>query len=136
MASPYTLGQKMRSARRLAKKTQDQVADHLGITKGSVSQWETDVTVPELASFRAFCLFVGASADEILLEHGMDPLLRKLVGIWDKLTPDAKDALLGNATRLLVEEAPEEERDPFVGKPPIKRTRPGNGAKPTKRPRE
>jgi transcriptional regulator with XRE-family HTH domain len=114
-----TLGAKMRSARLLAKKTQDQVADQLGITKGAVSQWENDLTVPELEYFRGYCLFVGGSADEILLEHGMDPLLRQLVGIWDKLSPDAKDSLLGNANRLLVEEKPEPgPHNPFGGHPP------------------
>ena len=127
----------MRSARKLAKKTQDQVAEHLDITKGAVSQWENDQTVPELEYFRGYCLFVGASADEILLQHGMDPMLRQLVGIWDKLTPDAKDTLLGNANRLMVEEDPEAgPPDSFVRKPPIKRVRPGNGAKQAKRPRE
>jgi transcriptional regulator with XRE-family HTH domain len=133
----YSLGAKMRSARQLAGKTQDQVADHLDITKGAVSQWENDQTVPELEYFRGYCLFVGASADEILLEHGMDPLLRQLVGIWDQLSPDARDSLIGNANRLLVEEKPEPgAHNPYGGHTPPKRTRPGNGGKPAKRHRE
>lgn len=124
----------MRKARTASRKTQDQVAEALGMTKGAVSQWETGESVPTLENFRAFCLSVGASADEILLEHGMDPLLRQLVGIWDKLTPDARDALLGNANRLLVEENPETgAHNPWGGQTPPKRHRPGNGAKQAKR---
>ena len=119
-----SLGQKMRRARKAAGKTQDQVADHLGITKGAVSQWENDATIPELEYFRGYCLFVGGSADEILLQHGMDPLLRQLVGIWDKLSPDARDSLLGNANRLLVEERPEiGTHNPYGGLTPPKRTK-------------
>jgi transcriptional regulator with XRE-family HTH domain len=128
-----TLGAKMRSARLLAKKTQDQVADHLDITKGAVSQWENDLTVPELEYFRGYCLFVGGSADEILLEHGMDPLLRQLVGIWDKLSPDARDSLLGNANRLLVEEKPESGPHNPYGEQPPKRNSAKNQPKVAKR---
>lgn len=129
-----TLGQKMRRARAASGKTQDQVAEQIGTTKGAVSQWENNGTVPELENFRAYCLSVGASADEILLEHGMDPLLRQLVGIWDKLSQDARDALLGNANRLLVEENPQAGvHNPWGGKTPPKRPRPGNGAKAAKR---
>lgn len=102
-----TLGQKMRAARESARKTQDDVAEQLGITKGAVSQWENDATKPTLKNLRAYCLVVGASADDLLLEHGMDALLRQLVGIWDQLSPDARDTLLGNANRLLTEEKPE-----------------------------
>ena len=127
----------MRKARRAAGKTQEQVADHLEITKGAVSQWENGTTVPELEYFRGYCLFVGGSADEILLEHGMDPLLRQLVGIWDKLSPDARDSLLGNANRLLVEENPESgPHNPFGGLTPQKRSKAGNGSKHAKRPRD
>jgi transcriptional regulator with XRE-family HTH domain len=43
-----SLGEKMRAARKAARKTQDQVADELDVTKGAVSQWENDTTVPEL----------------------------------------------------------------------------------------
>ena len=132
-----SLGMKMKAARKSAGKTQDQVADHLEITKGAVSQWENDTTVPELKYFREYCLFVGASADEILLQHGMDPLLRQLVGIWNKLSPDARDSVIGNANRLLVEENPDAGvLDPWGGQTPPKRTRPGNGAKAAKRSRE
>ena len=117
--------------------TQDQVADELKITKGSISQWENDGTIPELPHFREYCLFVGASADEILLEHGMDPLLRRLVGIWNKLSPDARESVIGKANRLLVEENPDAAApDTWGGQTPPKRTRPGNGAKGAKRSRE
>jgi transcriptional regulator with XRE-family HTH domain len=126
------LGTKMRAARLAAKKTQEQIAEHLDVTKGAVSQWETEETVPELEYFRDFCLFTKASADEILLERNMDPLLRQLVNIWDRLSPDGRDSLLGNANRLLTEEHPEiGEHNPFGRLPPKSptATKPANQGK-------
>lgn len=131
------LGDKLKAARKAAKKTQDQVADHLDITKGAVSQWENDETVPELEYFRDFCLYTGASADEILLERRMDPLLRQLVQIWDRLSSDGRDTLLGNANRILSEEHPEAgDHNPFGPSLPPKLARPGNGHKTVKKTRD
>lgn len=123
------LGSKMRVARKLAGKTQQQVADDLGVTKGAVSQWENGQTIPEMEYFKAFCVFTGASADDILLEQRMDPLLRQLVSIWERLTQDGRDSLLGNANRILTEEHPEPgDHNPFGSIPPSSKA-PRSGAK-------
>lgn len=130
-----SLGRKMRAARKAAEKTQDQIADELGVTKGAVSQWETDQTVPELEYFVQFCRYTRASADDILLERSMNPLLRQLVMIWDRLSDDGKDKLLGNANRILSEEQPGPAvHDPFGTLPPGSRA-PAHMAdqKPTKK---
>lgn len=130
-----TLGDRMRAARLAARKTQEEVAAKLNVTKGAVSQWENDGTVPELEYFMAFCSFTGASADEILLGRDMDPLLRQLVHIWESLSTEGKDTLLGNANRILTDEKPEpgphnpfgrsrERRKPSVS---------GNGSKTAKK---
>lgn len=108
----------MKAAREKAKKTQQQVADELDVTKGAVSQWENDQTVPELEYFVAFCVYTNASADDILLHREMDPLLRQLIEIWRRLTPDGRDELLGKANRILTEEHPEPgPHNPFPSKP-------------------
>lgn len=108
----------MRAARERAKKTQQQVADQLDVTKGAVSQWENDQTVPELESFVEFCVYTDASADEILLHRDMDPLLSQLIQIWKKLSADGRDSVLGNANRVLAREQPEAgPHNPFPGAP-------------------
>lgn len=113
-----TLGRQMRAARERAQKTQQQVADHLDVTKGAVSQWENDQTVPELEYFVEFCVYTDTSADEILLHREMDPLLRQLVQIWKRLSQDGRDTLLGNANRLLSKERPEPgPHNPFPSSP-------------------
>lgn len=129
-----TLGDRMRAARRAAHKTQEQVADRLNVTKGAVSQWENDGTVPELEYFMAFCALTGASADEILLGRDMDPLLRQLVHIWERLSPDGKDTLLGNANRILTEEKPEPgPHNPFGRVQDRRKHRDGNHSKTVKK---
>lgn len=88
------------------------------MTKGAVSQWENDQTVPELEYFVAFCVYTDASADEILLHREMDPLLSQLVQIWKQLSQDGRDSLLGNANRILARERPEAgPHNPFPRSP-------------------
>lgn len=109
----------MKTARERAGKTQQQVADAIEVTKGAISQWENDQTVPELESFVAFCVYTEASSDEILLHREMDPLLSQLIGIWKRLTPDGRDELIGKANRILTKENPEAgPHNPFP-KPPL-----------------
>lgn len=95
-----SLGSRIKAARNTAKKTQDQVAEALGVTKGAVSQWENGGTIPELEYFMEFCRYTKASADEVLLDRKQDPLLHQLVTLYSELTPDSRDTLLGNANRL------------------------------------
>lgn len=125
--SDMALHEKIRAARREAQKTQEQVAEQIGLTKGAVSQWETGETVPDLESFRLFCVYTGASADDLLLDRAMsDPLLARLIGIWNQLTPDGKDRLLGAANRILAEEQASPPESP--------KNQPKNGTRPIKRP--
>ena len=113
-----TLGARMQAVRKRAKKTQQQVADRLGVTKGAVSQWENNQTVPELEYFVDFCVYTDASADEILLHRDMDPLLGQLIDIWKRLSADGRDELIGKANRILTEEHPEPgPHNPFPSKP-------------------
>lgn len=108
-----SLADNMKAARKKSGKTQEQVAQEIGratnnptFTKGSVSQWETGGSVPELKSFRAWCVATGASADEVLLDKNPDPLLRQLIQIYVRLSPDGRDVVLGKANRVLSEEHP------------------------------
>lgn len=102
-----TLGKRIRAARKAAGKTLDQVAEQIGrgLTKGAVSQWENDRTVPELEYFIDFCRFVGASADFLLLGRG-DVMLGQLVAVYEELQPDGRDTLMLRAHRLRAETQP------------------------------
>jgi transcriptional regulator with XRE-family HTH domain len=107
-----SLGQRIKQARLDAKKTQEQLAEDLKVTKGAISQWENNQTVPELDTFRLLLEKTKASADVVLL--GGDEFLRQLVTIYKRLTSDNRDRLVGHANRLLTEQEPgPASHDPF-----------------------
>lgn len=80
-----SLGTKMHAARKAAKKTQEQIAEALDITKGAISQWENNGTTPTLGQFRAFCVITGASADELLLGKKLAGLEKRIAALPDAL---------------------------------------------------
>lgn len=112
-----TMGERIKAARKASGLTQSQVADACDVTKGAVSQWEKDGTVPELKSFLKFCQKTRAAADFILLGRG-DQLLGHLLDMYDRLSRDGRDNLLVRANRILTEEQPgPAAHDPFGVKP-------------------
>lgn len=88
-----SLGGKIREARHAAKMTQQQVADALDITKGAVSQWESNQSTPTLTQFRAFCSVTNASADEILLDKELRGIEKRFAALPDALREYATQAL-------------------------------------------
>ncbi|MDP6088397.1 MAG: helix-turn-helix domain-containing protein [Nitrospinota bacterium] len=54
-----TLGSRISEARDRAGKTQQEVADHFGITREAVSQWESDDTRPRSAKLSELTRFLG-----------------------------------------------------------------------------
>jgi transcriptional regulator with XRE-family HTH domain len=88
-----SLGTKIKAARAEAKLTQQQVADALDITKGSVSQWETNETTPTLNQFRAFCALTSASADALLLDRQLRGLEKRIGALPDALREYVMQAL-------------------------------------------
>jgi transcriptional regulator with XRE-family HTH domain len=91
-----SLASKMKAARTTAKKSQQQVADRIGVTKGAVSQWETEGannTTPELSQFTAWCEVTGASADEILLNRRLTGLEKKIGALQPPLREYIKQAI-------------------------------------------
>jgi transcriptional regulator with XRE-family HTH domain len=67
---PSTLGARLKEARKIKKKTQEQVAELFDIGKAAVSQWEKNGTVPETDRIAPLCDFLKVSADYIL--RGVD----------------------------------------------------------------
>lgn len=47
-------------------KTIKEIAEHLGVTHSTISQYCSGNTQPTLANLSRLCSFIGASADEIL----------------------------------------------------------------------
>ena len=48
--------------------TQDELANHLGVSKGAVSKWETGDSDPSTSNLFALAKLYGISAEELLKE--------------------------------------------------------------------
>ena len=49
--------------------TQDELATHLGVSKGAVSKWETGVTLPDISLLVPLCRVLGLTVQELLDEY-------------------------------------------------------------------
>lgn len=86
-------GDRIRKARKAANLSQQQLGDECGVTKGAVSQWETEKTEPNLTCIKKICSLSGFSADYIVLGD-LQPLeLVSLAKKIEALAPE-KRALL------------------------------------------
>ena len=46
--------------------TQEALADHIGVTKGSVSKWEKNISKPDIGTLPLLATFFDVSIDELL----------------------------------------------------------------------
>lgn len=63
-----TLGDKLAKLRRDANYTQEQLADALGVSRQSVSKWESDLAFPETDKLIKLCQMFNCSSDYLLLD--------------------------------------------------------------------
>jgi phage repressor protein C with HTH and peptisase S24 domain len=67
-----TLGEKIRALREVAGLTQQQIADDLGITAVSVSDWESGKTRPSGTRFARLARKLGVTVDQLLSPDPID----------------------------------------------------------------
>lgn len=63
-----TLGEKLAKARKEKNITQEQLADHLGVSRQSISKWESDVAYPETDKLIRMSELFDCSLDYLLKE--------------------------------------------------------------------
>ena len=68
------LSENLVSFRKAHKLTQSDVADHIGVTKASVSKWETGQTMPDVALLPLIASFYNVTLDELM---GYEPQLSR-----------------------------------------------------------
>jgi transcriptional regulator with XRE-family HTH domain len=86
--SAMTFGSRLKQAREAAKVTQEQIGEVTHVTKSAVSQWEADLTVPDVRQLAAICSRIGASADHLILGYRVEALSPEALDIaraWLKL---------------------------------------------------
>ena len=60
------IGEKIRLLRLQNKMTQEQLADHLGVSYQSVSRWENGVTYPDIEFLPAIAKYFSVTVDHLL----------------------------------------------------------------------
>ncbi len=100
-----TTGQKIYEARRKAGMTQEALATQLGVSRQSVSKWESDNAFPETEKLIELCKLFSLSADELLL--GI---------VKDSPQPTADEQSTPEGSETQEYPAPE-EREPSTEKP-------------------
>lgn len=83
-----SLGNHLFHARKKRGFTQEDVADKLGVSRQTVSKWETDETLPDIHQAKRMSVLYGVSLDE-LLEFDLD--VKELQEIIDKTSDAVSD---------------------------------------------
>lgn len=61
-----SLGQSIAAARRKQGLSQESVAEHLGVSRQTISKWETDDTLPDIFQSQKLARLYGLSLDELI----------------------------------------------------------------------
>ena len=77
------LGQKIKELRKAKNISQETLANFLGVSFQSVSKWETDTTLPDVALIPAIASFFGVSTDE-LFDFNLYDIEQKVMEICHK----------------------------------------------------
>lgn len=90
------IGKKISQLRKDKKITQQQIADFIGVTKASVSKWETGMTYPDITFLPLLAAFFDCSIDELM---GYSELSKKEIEnicneMKKKLTQSPQETLL------------------------------------------
>lgn len=101
-----TFAEKLKSIRKQAGMTQEQLAEKLGVSRQAVTKWETDAGVPDVENIRAISAMFDISIDELLSNErrAKEPLdyLFESVTEYDIDEPKRYDMKFGGAKKLIL----------------------------------
>ena len=86
-----TIGKRIALLRREKNLTQEELAQHMGVSPQAVSKWENDQTCPDISALPKLARFLGVSVDELLEGKKELPAVRVLPPEERK---DLKDMML------------------------------------------
>ena len=101
-----TFEEKLKSIRKQAGLSQEQLAEKLGVSRQAVTKWETDMGIPDIENIMAISALFDISIDELLSnERGMkksDEYLFESVTEYDIDEPKRYDMKFGGAKRFVL----------------------------------
>lgn len=92
MEPNMTLGARIQACRRRTGLSQEQLAEHLHVSRQAVSKWELDESVPELDKALALCEVFDMTADELL--RGKSAPHTPASSVWQRVAPACGLALV------------------------------------------
>ena len=101
------IGNKIKELRRKSGLTQDQLAQHLGISPQSVSKWETNTTMPDITLLPLLSKEFGITIDE-LFDLSSDIKLKRIEKKLEKVKNITPDDLESFADDFFKTKKPEE----------------------------
>ena len=101
-----TFAEKLKTIRKQAGMSQEQLAEKLGVSRQAVTKWETDAGIPDIPNIMAISALFGISIDELLSnERGakkpVDYLFESITE-YDIDEPKRYDMKFGGAKRFLL----------------------------------
>lgn len=85
-----TLGNNLFKARKKKGLSQEEVAEKLGVSRQTVSKWETDETVPDILQSKKFSTLYGLSLDELI---EFDIGIKEIEDAIDKTSEEVSDKI-------------------------------------------
>ncbi|MDE7264140.1 MAG: helix-turn-helix domain-containing protein [Anaeroplasmataceae bacterium] len=82
-----SLGKRLQDARKKMNITQEQLAEHLEVTRQSVSRWESNIVYPDMDNLVRLSTFLEVSLDYLLKDENhsnVKPVSRLLEGLIGK----------------------------------------------------
>ena len=83
----YIFASRLKEAREYRKLKQEEVAEKLGVSRQTISKWETDETLPDIRQAKRLALLYGLSLDE-LISFDMD--IKALEQVIEKTSDDVQ----------------------------------------------
>lgn len=84
------LGNSLFHARKKCGLSQEDVAEKLGVSRQTVSKWETDETVPDIRQSKKMAVLYNMSLDE-LIDFDID--IKEIQEAIDKTSPEAEEKI-------------------------------------------
>lgn len=85
-----TLGNNLFKARKKKGLSQEEVAEKLGVSRQTVSKWETDETIPDILQSKKLSTLYGLSLDELI---EFDIGIKEIDDAIDKTSEEASDKI-------------------------------------------
>lgn len=100
-----TLGEKITKQRKEWNYTQEQLADHLGVSRQSISKWESDISYPETDKLIELGKLFDCSMDYLLKEEVTEKNGTSTSGLTEKVEEISRKVMTnenkGKAKKLL-----------------------------------